>query len=86
MSADLNAPSEGLKLSQEVSSLSELQGKPMKDKKNKKNVDANPQLLNDEELKAIQGGMTWKQFVGNQDNLGLEEEATAHHQGVWEGP
>ena len=42
--------------------------------------------LNDEVLKAIQGGMTWKQFVGNQDNLGLEEEATAHHQGVWEGP
>ena len=86
MNADLSAPSEGLKLSQEVTSLSELQGKPMKGKKNKKNVDANQQLLNDEELKAIQGGMTWKEFVGNQDNLGLEEEATAHHQGVWKGP
>ena len=53
--------------------------------KNVKKENESPEL-NDEELKAIQGGMTWKQLVGNQDNLGLEEEATAHHQGVWEGP
>ena len=53
--------------------------------KNVKKENESPEL-NDEELKAIQGGMTWKQFVGNQDNLGLDEEATAHHQGVWEGP
>ncbi|KZR87640.1 hypothetical protein [Synechococcus sp. MIT S9504] len=58
----------------------------MKDKTAKKDTDANQNRLSENELKAVQGGMTWNQFVGNQDNLGLEEEATAHDQGVWEGP
>lgn len=58
----------------------------MTDKISKKTTDANQKSLSDDELKAIQGGMTWKQFVGNQENLGLEEEATAHNHGVWEGP
>ncbi|KZR93147.1 hypothetical protein MITS9509_00440 [Synechococcus sp. MIT S9509] len=58
----------------------------MKDKTTKKDTDANQNRLSENELKAVQGGMTWNQFVGNQDNLGLEEEATAHDQGVWEGP
>ena len=58
----------------------------MKDKTAKKDTDANQNRLSENELKAVQGGMTWNQFVGNQDNFGLEEEATAHDQGVWEGP
>ena len=58
----------------------------MTERPSKKNTDPNQKCLCDDELKAIQGGMTWKQFVGNQDNLGLEEDATAHDQGVWEGP
>ena len=58
----------------------------MKDKTAKKDTDANQNRLSENELKAVQGGMTWNQFVGNQDNLGLEEEATAHDQGVWAEP
>ena len=50
----------------------------------KKTTDPNQKSLSDDELK-LQGGMTWKQLVGNQDNLGLEEEAPAHNHGVWEG-
>ena len=66
--------------------MKEHQARPMKDKTAKKDTDANQNRLSENELKAVQGGMTWNQFVGNQDNLGLEEEATAHDQGVWEGP
>ena len=58
----------------------------MMDKQSKKTIDANQKFLCDDELKTIQGGINWKQFVGHRDNLGLEEEATAHNQGVWEGP
>ncbi|QNI55311.1 hypothetical protein SynBIOSE41_02822 [Synechococcus sp. BIOS-E4-1] len=58
----------------------------MKDKTANKDTDANQNRLSENELKTVQCGMTWNQFVSNQDNLGLEEAATAHDQGVWRGP